>query len=171
MRSIPQIADFYCASTYGTEDSVGYLMRRVVSSIAQGVDKRLEAVDLTHAQWMPLLKLSLGHASTVAELARACQVDAGAMTRMLDRLEGKGLLRRVRSTEDRRVVNIELTPDGVEAAKQIPAVLCEVQNEHLAGVSRTEWLALQNTLRRMLANSPALPDAAPEPAVLTKRAP
>jgi DNA-binding MarR family transcriptional regulator len=153
-------ATFYRAKGYGAEDSVGYLMRRVVSGIAHGVDQRLEAVGLTNAQWAPLLKLHLGHAATVAELARGCFVDAGAMTRMLDRLETKGLVRRVRSTADRRVVNIELTAEGARAAKQIPAVLCDVQNAHLAGVSRDEWLALKSTLQRMLDNAHALQDAA-----------
>ena len=149
-------ADFYRAKDYGAEDSVGYLMRRVTNGIAQEVDRRLESVGLTNAQWVPLLRLHLGHGATVAELARGCQTDAGAMTRMLDRLEAKGLIRRLRSTEDRRVVNIELTSDGVQAARQITAVLCEVQNALLGGIDREEWLALLGTLRRMLDNARAL---------------
>jgi len=80
---------------------------------------------------------------------------------MLDRLEAKGLVRRIRSTADRRVVNIELTADGARAARQIPAALCEVQNAHLAGVSRAEWEALKATLLRILDNSKAMHDAAP----------
>ena len=112
MSASAKPADFYRAEDYGTEESVGYLMRRVVNGIAQGVDRRLESVGLTNAQWVPLLKLHLHHGATVAELARGCQVDAGAMTRMLDRLEAKALIKRVRSTADRRVVNIELTADG-----------------------------------------------------------
>jgi len=154
-------ADFYHPDAYGAEDSVGYLMRRVVTGMAQGVDRRLESVGLTNAQWLPLIRLRVFHDATVAELARGCQVDAGAMTRMLDRLEAKGLIRRVRSTADRRVVNVELTAEGAHAARQIPAVLCEVQNAHLSGVTRAEWQALKATLRRMLENSQALHDAAP----------
>jgi DNA-binding MarR family transcriptional regulator len=56
--------------------------------------------------------LRRSRASTVAELARELNTDPGAMTRLLDRLECKGLCRRSRSTDDRRVVNIELTPEG-----------------------------------------------------------
>ena len=152
-------AAFYNAKGYGAEESVGYLVRRVMTSIGQGVDQLREAVGLTNAQWVPLLKLHLGKGTTVAELARECQVDAGAMTRMLDRLEAKGLIRRVRSTEDRRVVNLELTAEGVKAARQIPGVLCEVQNAHLAGFSEAEWTALKSSLSRMLANAQVLQDA------------
>ena len=159
----PAPACLYQADEYCTEASVAYLMRRVMASIGQAVDRRLEALDLTNAQWVPLLKLHLGSAGTVAELARECGGDAGAMTRMLDRLEAKGLLKRVRSTEDRRVVNLELTDDGVQAARQIPGVLCEVQNEHLAGFSKTEWQALKGYLGRMLDNGQALPALQPAP--------
>ena len=101
--------------------------------VAQEVERQLEASDLTNAQWVPLLKLFMGQASTVAELARECHLDAGAMTRLLDRLETKGLCRRVRSVEDRRVVNIELTDAGREAARGIPVVLCQIQNAHQIG--------------------------------------
>ena len=157
----PAPACLYQADEYCAEASVAYMMRRVMTSIGQAVDRRLETLDLTNAQWVPLLKLHLGSAGTVAELARECGGDAGAMTRMLDRLEAKGLLKRVRSTEDRRVVNLELTDDGVQAARQIPAVLCEVQNEHLAGFSKTEWQALKTYLGRMLDNGQAAQPAAP----------
>lgn len=148
----PTPATLYQPDDYHADASVGQLMRRVLGSIRQAADRRFEALGLTHAQWVPLLKLHLGEAGTVAELARECDGDAGAMTRMLDRLEAKGLIKRVRSTADRRVVNLELTDDGVQAAKQIPAVLCEVQNEHLAGFSKSEWQALKTYLGRMLDN-------------------
>jgi DNA-binding MarR family transcriptional regulator len=92
----------------------------------------------------------------VAELARECQLDTGAMTRLLDRLEAKGLCKRVRSVADRRVVNIELTEEGRNAAKQVPYVLARVQNEHLAGFTTEEWLQLKDYMRRLLDNAQAL---------------
>ena len=160
-RPAPKPVAFYRARGYGAEESVGYLMRRITMSMAHGVDQRLESVGLTNAQWVPLLKLHLGRAVNVAELARECEVDAGAMTRMLDRLEAKQLIRRVRSTDDRRVVNLELTEEGVKAARQIPGVLCEVQNAHLAGFDPSEWEALKANLRRMLAHGEAMNNPGP----------
>ena len=72
------------------------------------------------------------------------------MTRLLDRLEAKQLCQRIRSCDDRRVVNLELTDAGREAAKEIPAILCGVQNALLAGFSVEEWHTLKSYLRRML---------------------
>ena len=144
---------FYQANGYCADDSVGYLMRRVLMAITQAADKRLEPEGLTHVQWGPLFMLRSSRASTVAELARELQTDAGAMTRLLDRLEAKGLCRRERSTEDRRVVRIALTAEGEKAAAQVPIVLAQVMNETLAGFSREEWRTLQTMLLRMLDNA------------------
>ena len=132
---------------------MGYLMRLILSSMAHGVDAQLADSDLTNAQWLPMLKLHQGHASTVAELARACNLDAGAMTRLLDRLEAKGLCKRIRSETDRRVVNIALTDTGREVARGIPGVLCTVLNQHLTGLNADEFAMLKSLLQRVLANT------------------
>jgi DNA-binding MarR family transcriptional regulator len=149
-RGAPQ---FYKAESYQPDDSVAYLMRRVLDSVKVEVDRELEPQGLTHAQWVPLYKLFLGHASTAAELSVACMLDAGAMTRTLDRLEAKGLIRRIRSAEDRRVVNLELTDEGRAATSHIPPVLCKVLNAHLKGFSVEEWQLLKTLLHRMLDNA------------------
>lgn len=149
---------FYKPESYQPDESAAYLMRRILTCMAAEVDHALEPRGLTHAQWVPLFKLYHGDASTVAELARECQLDGGAMTRLLDRMEAKGLIARVRSSEDRRVVNLELTKEGREAARQIPAVLCKVQNAFLQGLSIEEWQQLKHLLRRILDNGQALQD-------------
>ncbi len=149
-------ANFYAASDYASSESVGYLMKRAVASIVGQADRRLEAHGLTNAQWGPLLVLQKAGPLPVAELARRLFIDAGAMTRMLDRLERKQLCRRVRSTDDRRVVQVELTPQGAAAITEVPAVLVEVLNAHLAGFSKTEWLALKGYLQRLVETGEAL---------------
>ena len=153
-------ADFYQAAGYRAEESVGYLMKRVMLSIVAQADKRLGEHGLTSAQWAPLLRLQSSGGSTVAELARWSHVDAGAMTRLLDRLEKKGLCKRIRSTDDRRVVYVELTPEGDAAITEVPAVLAEVMNAHLAGFSKSEWHALKTYLKRMVETGETLRDAA-----------
>jgi DNA-binding MarR family transcriptional regulator len=141
---------FYRPESWKREDSVGFLMGRIMAIVKESVDHELAPTDLTHAQWVPLLKIIMGQAETLAELARETQVDVGAMTRTLDRLEMKGLVRRVRSSEDRRVVNVELTDEGRATAKKIPLVLCRVQNGHLRDFSHAEWQLLKSMLQRIL---------------------
>ena len=159
LRPAPAVA-FYDATSYLAEESVGLLMKRIVQSVVGQVDRKLSAHDLTSAQWGPLMRLHLAGPSTVADLARWLQIDAGAMTRLLDRLEKKGLCKRVRSTDDRRVVNVEITADGRDSIVEVPAVLAGVLNDHLAGFSKTEWQALKTYLRRIDATGEALRAAA-----------
>ncbi len=112
------VPDFYQAENYRAEESIGYMMRRITTTLSQLVSMRMcEPSSPTFPQWAPLYKLHMGHAKTVAELARECQLDTGAMTRLLDRLEAKGLCRRERSTDDRRSVSIRLTAKGKKILK------------------------------------------------------
>jgi len=71
---------------------------------------------------------------------------------MLDRLEAKGLVCRVRSLEDRRVVNLELTEAGQEITRQIPAHLVGVLNQHLQGFSVAEFEMFKKMLIRFTEN-------------------
>src|SRR5690606_36372794 len=93
-----------------------------------------------------------GDADTPPELARLNGVDTGAMTRTLDRLEAKGLLRRERCHEDRRVVKIMLTEEGEAKAREIPANIARMLSQHLRGFTADDVAQLMHYLRHMLAN-------------------
>jgi DNA-binding MarR family transcriptional regulator len=153
---VPPRAGFYDPTRITLDESVGYLMRRVMSSIRTQADAQLSSHDLTYAQWLPLFKISRCNDATVASLVRETEQDPASMTRALDRLESKGLVLRERSTTDRRVVKLKLTPEGQEAAARVPAVLSEVLNGHLSGFSNDEWRQMLSLLHRMLANGDAL---------------
>jgi DNA-binding MarR family transcriptional regulator len=161
-KSAPKVPSFYSADSLRADDSIGLLTKRAMHSIVLQVDRRLAPHDLTHAQWVPLYKLAKGHCSTMAGLARDVALDPAAMTRALDRLEAKGLLKRVRSTEDRRVVNLVLTEEGERIAELVPAVLAEVFNAHLAGFTKAEWTTLVSLLQRLVANGDALRESKEE---------
>jgi DNA-binding MarR family transcriptional regulator len=151
---------FYQAGQYRPDQSIGYLMRKVLGSVLAQADGQLSAHDLTYVQWLPLYKLVMKEGNTVASLSRDLEIDPGSMTRSLDRLEAKGLITRERSTEDRRVVHLVLTDEGRKVARKVPAVLAEVLNGHLQGFKEEEWQLLLQFLTRMLANGDAMREAA-----------
>lgn len=159
----PTSGGFYRQGTLTRETSVAYLMRRAVLLMVSHIDKRLESHGLTHAQWTPLFLISQGRANTLAELSRDLQLDAGALTRTLDRLEAKGLCKRERSTEDRRVVHLALTPEGQAAMAPVPGVLCEVNNALLDGFTHEDWQTLMGLLGRVVANAENLKDQSEGP--------
>lgn len=159
VKSAPGAA-FYDGGSYAIDQSVGHMTRILLNSMNRGIDAQMQAYELTAMQWKPLLMLRHGRADTAAALARLNCSDNGAMTRMLDRLEAKGLLRRVRSALDRRVVNLELTKEGERISDLIPYGLSTVLNEHLQGFSQAEFEQLKALLMRMIANGAQLAGAA-----------
>jgi DNA-binding MarR family transcriptional regulator len=137
-------------------DSMGHLLFQLMVSMRREVESRMAELGLTDAQWKPLWMLKRGQADTAFELAREMSIDAGAMTRMVDRLAAKGLVERLRSETDRRVVHLRLTPEGEAAAKLIPDVLADVNNDFLRGFNKAEWQQMKDFLQRMLVNAQAL---------------
>jgi DNA-binding MarR family transcriptional regulator len=89
---------------------------------------------------------------TAGDLAREWHYDSGAMTRMLDRLEEKGLIRRKRSQTDRRSVLVRLTAKGRALDEHISRVAIEVLNIHLQNFSAQEADQFKDFLRRMIAH-------------------
>ncbi|WP_084773270.1 MarR family winged helix-turn-helix transcriptional regulator [Nonomuraea candida] len=67
---------------------------------------------LTDTQTDALWRLSRGQEMTARRLADLLQCDASTATAMIDRLEKRGLVRRVPHPTDRRVKVIQLTPEG-----------------------------------------------------------
>ncbi|MES2088828.1 MAG: MarR family transcriptional regulator [Pseudomonadota bacterium] len=160
LNSAPAGEAFYKPEGFSSGDSIGFLMRRIMLSLVTQVDRQLEVHDLTHAQWGPLFMLLQGRATTLAELSRELQIDAGALTRTLDRLEAKGLCRRERSTQDRRVVHLTLTDAGQAASGHVPKVLCDTLNAYLEGFTHEEWQSLLGFLRRIAHNAEVLKGSA-----------
>ncbi|MDB5887472.1 MAG: transcriptional regulator, MarR family [Rhodocyclales bacterium] len=135
------------------EDSLGYLLSRVRGYVMQALDDELADLDITAAQWVIIMKLSVESQSTAAGLCKQSGYDTGSMTRMLDRLEDKGLILRERSPDDRRVLKLALTESGLRLREQLPERAARVINAHLEGFSAEEFVLLKSLLRRMLDNA------------------
>jgi len=92
-------------------------------------------------------------ADSASQLCKGISYDPGAMTRMIDRLEAKGFIRRVRSAEDRRAVNLELTAEGKTIFPKLRTSVVGVLNRLLRGFSKSEARQLESFLQRILANT------------------
>jgi DNA-binding MarR family transcriptional regulator len=152
----PRTPCFYAGKDYIVGESMGHLLFQLMLCMRREIETRMAEHDLTDAQWKPLWMLKMGHAGTALELAREMAVDAGAITRMLDRLEAKGLVQRVRSETDRRVVNVRLTAEGEAVVEHVPHVLASVNNDFLRGFSKQEWQQFKDLCQRMLMNGQAM---------------
>jgi DNA-binding MarR family transcriptional regulator len=138
--------------------SVGHLMGRARTSLLAGLDARLTRFGLTGMQFAVLKNLADGAARTAADLCRSMHYDTGAMTRILDRLEQKGLVRRERCREDRRVVFLHLTGSGRARMPRLMSAGTHVVDAHLAGFTPAEIGQLKAYLKRMIENGLAQGD-------------
>ncbi|HXB19715.1 MAG TPA: MarR family transcriptional regulator [Steroidobacteraceae bacterium] len=132
--------------------SVGYLMARARASLLAGLDAELAPFGLNAMQYAVLKHLADGNARTAADLCRHMYYDTGSMTRILDRLEEKGLLRRERCQDDRRVVFLRVAAAGRAQLPRLRAVGSRVLDEHLAGFNGAEVETLKTYLGRMIEN-------------------
>jgi DNA-binding MarR family transcriptional regulator len=139
---------------YDFGESVGYLIARVRSTMLNMVNQRTVAeLGVTSQQASVLFMVASGKCVLAAELAREYGIDASAVTRLVDRLEKRGLLQRVRSSEDRRAVRLALTPEGLAIAVRMPAIFTSITDKLMTGLSPEEAGFLKSMLRRVLANS------------------
>lgn len=128
-------------------ESVGLFLNQARNALIADMDGAIKALDVSTMQMGLLITMKRGAASTPFELSKLLSIDTGAMTRMLDKLEAKGLLARSRSMEDRRVVNLALTEKGEQVMAQASVIVPQVLNARLAGFTKQEF----NELRRLLA--------------------
>jgi DNA-binding MarR family transcriptional regulator len=145
---VPEIASFVLC------ESVGYLLSRVRSTLWNNVTQLTMAdLGITSTQASIMFMLASGRSLAAADLAREYGIDASAVTRLIDRLEKRGFITRVRSDEDRRVVRLALTDEGRAVARQIPAIFTTVLDKLLDGFTPEEVGFLKSMLRRVLLNS------------------
>ncbi|HEY4295550.1 MAG TPA: MarR family transcriptional regulator [Paraburkholderia sp.] len=142
----------YKADEIELTSSLGYYLTKARNVLVERTDRAVKPLGLTAQQIGVILMLSSRRASTPFELSRAMSYDSGSMTRLLDRLEKKGFVVRTRSDADRRMVKLELTPQGHEAARQLPGLGAAVLNEQLRGFSAEEHATLIDLLSRFIAN-------------------
>lgn len=119
--------------------SLGLLLRQVRDATRAALEAELarDGHDLTLSQYITLKKLAEGEASP-GELARAAELNPGAMTRLLDQLEKKGLLRRVPDPNDRRALRVELAGQTQALVPEMLDCADRVRARALAGMSDAE---------------------------------
>jgi len=147
------MAAIYDPKTFNPGNGIGRLLSRVKIEMHDALERELAPLDITAAQFVILMNLSSGEVDSASKLCKGVSYDPGAMTRMLDRLEGKGLIRRVRCGNDRRKVILELTAEGKAVYPKLVATYVGVLNRFLHGFNKADARQLETLLSRMLANA------------------
>ncbi len=165
---------FYQVETFNGSRSVGYLIRRLNTLVLPHAEALFADAELTFSQWVVLVCLRDGMDDTCACIARRMNHDTGAVTRLVDQLERRGLVARTRSTSDRRIVHLKLLPQGKAMAKKLTPRIVDFWNRMFEGFSLQEAEQLIVLLTRLNHRLEAEPLAAvetnPKPKASKKKA-
>jgi DNA-binding MarR family transcriptional regulator len=149
----------YDVRTYQPSKGVGQMMYRVRTAYMTALDQALSRepelshLEVSGVQYIIMSLLAQGISDSAASLCKDISYDGGAMTRMIDRLEAKGLISRHRCPKDRRLNRLELTEVGLTAIPKLRACSVRILNQLLRGFSNAEARQLESYLIRMLENA------------------
>jgi MarR family 2-MHQ and catechol resistance regulon transcriptional repressor len=121
-------------------------LARCYSTYAKAIAQKVQEYDLTTPQFGALEALYHLGPLSLGELADKLLVTGGNVTYVMDRLEGRGLVVRYRSTDDRRVVRAELTREG----QDLVASVFPEHAEYIEHLCRHLDPREQEDMRRML---------------------
>lgn len=141
--------------------ALGYLIRRVAKLSTARVEAAFSDEDTTFTQWVVLALVNSGTSNTSSELARHTGHNSGAMTRLLDRLEERGMVEREPCTDDRRVMKLAVTPAGRDTLKEQAADVRAVWQDVLGDMPEEDVTRLLLLLTEVLSRFEAREGIAP----------
>ena len=132
------------------QDTLGYWSNRLTLAMNVAFDRALEPFGITNPQWALLMVLYRCEAETPAELARILGVDGSAVTRLLDRVEAKGFVRRALNDSDRRSLRVELTDEGRELMPRTLEIAREFGERYAGSLTDDERDAFIRIARKVI---------------------
>jgi len=134
------------------EEGLGRLLLRVVREMRTRFDRDLERVGLTAQQAEILFRCSRAGELTPKQLTNLLITDNAGVTRLVDRLERKGLVTRRASANDRRSVTVRLTRSGTALVPRVARVAHAQRRRLFSGLSPAEQEQMRSLLHRILDN-------------------
>jgi DNA-binding MarR family transcriptional regulator len=159
MRALVTVSDREEQKPSAIHTDLAPLVAQVRLAILTGVDQEflgceeVASLEVTAAQFSILKMVLKGNARSACELCKFMDYDRGAMSRMIDRLESKNLIRRVPLAHTRRTMALEVTAAGKAAFPNMEACLDRVVGRLLKGVTKTQVREAEKVLKRMLENA------------------
>lgn len=130
---------------------VARLISRAQNALADELDAKLAPFDITAAQYVVLSTLHSGRANIAAQICKELSYSPGAMTRMLNRLEQKGMIQKTPSLGNRRTVQLELTEAGQRLFPRLLEVSGTVVHQYFGAFSAQELDTFEALLLKMFA--------------------
>ncbi|WP_461822282.1 MarR family winged helix-turn-helix transcriptional regulator [Blautia stercoris] len=134
------------------DDSLHYLIMANQMLVQRGLLERLKETGLTIGQPKVLDYLKEHDGSNQKEIARACFLEAGSLTSILNRMEEKGLVERRMLNGNRRSFHVFLTENGKKNQELVEEMFAEIEKDALDGISSEEFETFMEVYRKIYGN-------------------
>ena len=132
------------------DDSLHYLIMANQMLVQRGLLERLKETGLTIGQPKVLDYLKEHDGSNQKEIARACFLEAGSLTSILNRMEEKGLVERRMLNGNRH--SLFLTENGKKNQELVEEMFAEIEKDALDGISSEEFETFMEVYRKIYGN-------------------
>jgi len=145
-RGDPEFADFRLA------DSPLYLIVRTAGRYAQELENALIATGMDLLSWRALMIVNETSPSSVSEIAERSVTRLSTMTRVVQRLQKKNLVKLAKRPSDARVTEVHLTPLGKRSVERERATAAGIYRRAVRDLSAADIHVLNGLTRRIFAN-------------------
>lgn len=144
MNRMIRDTDFHLHNSYT------FWISRLASLMQEQFNHQLQECGITWPQWMVLNVLHHGLAQTPAQIAENIGVDRSAITRLVDRLEKKGLVERQHDGLDRRSIKVLMKLNGKRLMDRVNEAARQHQERFLSNLPVEALPQLRGNLQSML---------------------
>lgn len=124
-------------------------LRRILRAISLRSKKLVQSYGLTSPQLVVLKEIKRSKELVTGQLAREVSLSQATVTSILDRLEKKGYVKRIRSAQDKRKVLVSLSEQGETVLAKTPSLLQEEFVEKFSALEAWEQSMLLSSLERL----------------------
>jgi DNA-binding MarR family transcriptional regulator len=132
--------------------SLGYLARYAHRAFVKALAGEIEPHGILAAQWSVLRILWDIEGLTQVELAERMRVEKASLTGVVEGMERRGLILRVRNEDDRRKINITLTAQGRRLKSQLLPHAAKINRKATRGMTDAETSQLRGLLAKLIQN-------------------
>jgi DNA-binding MarR family transcriptional regulator len=126
-----------------------YLIARTARRYEMDMEEALRRIDMDVPSWRAIMLVHEQNPSSVSEIAERAVTRLSTMTRVIQRLEKRGLVRLATRTADARVTEVFITPQGEDIVEQVRAVASRIYQAVFKDMSAAEIETLNGLLLRV----------------------
>jgi DNA-binding MarR family transcriptional regulator len=134
------------------DQSLGYQIRYAYRAFVKALADELSTQRITTSQWSALRVLWQSDGLNQVELAERMSVEKASLTSVIKAMADEGLVTRKRNAEDRRMLNIFLTPAGRRLQHKILPLVSKINKQATRDLSSSEVQELRRVLMRVMMN-------------------